>query len=146
MPEMGENGDGWTVDCSDNEETGSSNKSEPVPPPSEIVRMYEALDSNGPLPIQWSWPHGRKAPTDDSAFNFEDDDEEEMETKVEEKSDFDFMDEAATPVLRKGKASGPKGSAKKKTSSFSGILSNMRRHHQQERMEKEQTLKVRNKR
>lgn len=62
--------------------------------------------------------------------------------RVEEKSDFDFMDEAATPVLRKAKASGPKGSAKKKTSSFSGIISNMRRHRQQERLEKEQIVRI----
>lgn len=52
------------------------------------------------------------------------------------------MDEAATPVLRKAKASGPKGSAKKKTSSFSGIISNMRRHRQQERLEKEQIVRI----
>lgn len=56
------------------------------------------------------------------------------------------MDEAATPVLRKEKASGPKGSAKKKTSSFSGILSNIKRHRQQEQMEKVKSLTVRNKR
>ncbi|XP_026289460.1 PAXIP1-associated glutamate-rich protein 1 [Frankliniella occidentalis] len=146
MPEIGENGDGWSVDCSSDEENGSS-KIEHIPPPSERVRLYETLDStNGPLPIQWNWPHGRRAPLDSSGF-IEEDDEEEESIKIEEKSDFDFdFDESATPILRKGKASGPKGSAKKKTSSFSGILSNMRRHRQQERMEKEQSTTVRTKR
>lgn len=143
MPEMGDSEEAWTVDCSD-ESNSSTNKLEPVPPTAEIIRMYEALDNNGPLPIHWKWPHGRRAPTDSSGY-VEEDVEEEEETKVEEKSDFDFMDEAATPVLRKGKASGPKGSAKKKTSSFSGILSNIKRHRQQEQMEKDK-LTVKNKR
>ena len=142
---MGDNEEKWSIDCSDDEGKSSSAKLEPVPPPNKIVELFEALNSNGPLPIKWSWPHGRRPPTVSSSL-VEENDEESMEEKIEEKSDFDFMDEAATPVLRKGKASGPKGSAKKKTSSFSGILSNMRRHRQQERMEKEQSLTVRNKR
>lgn len=53
---------------------------EPVPPPGELIKMYEALDKNGPLPIQWNWPHGRRAPTDTSGF-IEEDDEEAIETK-----------------------------------------------------------------
>lgn len=53
---------------------------EPVPAPNEVVRMFEALDSNGSLPIQWNWPHGRRAATDTSSI-IEEDDEEEMEIK-----------------------------------------------------------------
>jgi len=60
-------------------------------------------------------------------------------SRQEEKSDFDFMDDASEPILRKSSRGGPKGSAKKKTTSFSGILSNMRRHRQQEQLEREQT-------
>lgn len=53
---------------------------EPVPPTTEFIKTFDALDSNGPLPISWKWPHGRRAPTDSSGF-IEEDVEEEEETK-----------------------------------------------------------------
>lgn len=51
--------------------------------------------------------------------------------RVVDKSDFDFMDEVTLPKLkiRKDGEDALKGSAKKKTTSLDGVLSNMRRHN-----------------
>lgn len=57
--------------------------------------------------------------------------------RTEEKSDFDFMDEMSSPRLpvRRMGESTPKGSAKKKTASFNGVLSTMLRHRRLEQQE-----------
>lgn len=57
--------------------------------------------------------------------------------RAEEKSDFDFMDEMSSPRLpvRRTGESTPKGSAKKKTASFNGVLSTMLRHRRLEQQE-----------
>lgn len=57
--------------------------------------------------------------------------------RPEEKSDFDFMDEMSSPRLpvRRVGESTPKGSAKKKTASFNGVLSTMLRHRRLEQQE-----------
>lgn len=57
--------------------------------------------------------------------------------RTEEKSDFDFMDEMSSPRLpvRRVGESTPKGSAKKKTASFNGVLSTMLRHRRLEQQE-----------
>ena len=57
--------------------------------------------------------------------------------RPKEKSDFDFMDEMASPRLpvRRAGESTPKGSAKKKTASFNGVLSTMLRHRRLEQQE-----------
>lgn len=57
--------------------------------------------------------------------------------RIEEKSDFDFMDEMSSPRLpvRRIGESTPKGSAKKKTASFNGVLSTMLRHRRLEQQE-----------
>lgn len=56
--------------------------------------MYEGLESNGPLPLQWNWPHGKRAPSDNSSF-IEEDDEEEAETKYV--ADIDFITQLSSP-------------------------------------------------
>lgn len=50
---------------------------------------------------------------------------------MEDKSDFDFLDEASSPKLkmRKGGEDALKGSAKKKVTSLDAVISNMRRHN-----------------
>lgn len=43
--------------------------------------------------------------------------------------DFDFMDEAATPTMRvRAQNATPKGSAKKKTANFAGVIDAMKKH------------------
>lgn len=109
------------------------------PPPETIEKLYELLNE-GKLPeLKWECPGYRpptpkdlpKTPTKEE--NIED-----------EKSDFDFMDEMNAPKLkvRREGDSALKGSAKKKTTSLDGILSNMRRHwklDQQQLSDKNQT-------
>lgn len=54
-----------------------------------------------------------------------------MNSREEEKTDFDFMDEMTSPKLKirnKGEET-LKGSAKKKTTSLDGVINNMRRHN-----------------
>lgn len=116
----------WNEECSDEESPIKSGFFEP--PAEEIEKYYNLLD-NGELPVlKWESP-GYRPPTPK--------DEPTTPTKEDniiedEKSDFDFMDEMSTPRLpvRRDGDVGLKGSAKKKTTSLDGVLSNMRRHWQ----------------
>lgn len=116
--------DDWYVECSDEEVTVKKGVYEP--PPEVIEKLYDMLD-NGIMPeLKWQSP-GYRPPT---PTNLPTTPTKEENAASDEKSDFDFMDEMNTPrlpVRRDGEA-GPKGSAKKKTTSLDGVLSNMRRH------------------
>lgn len=56
---------------------------------------------------------------------------------ADEKDDFDFMDEMSSPRLpvRRIGESTPKGSAKKKTASFTGVVTNLLRQRRFEQQE-----------
>ncbi|GLH11230.1 hypothetical protein R5R35_004727 [Gryllus longicercus] len=132
--EKPDNGD-WIVRCSDEEYSECEGEWEP--PPEEIIRLYELLDQKAVPNLEWKCP-GRRAPSP-AQDEFYHEDEESLESKPEEKSDFDFMDEMSSPKLpvRRGGEGGPKGSAKKKTTSLDDVLSNMRRHRKLEQLEKQ---------
>lgn len=118
---------GWRVDCSD-EESGE-------PDIQELVRLYEMLDKDGVIELEWQCP-GRQAPSPMEGDHFSDDDDK---IEIPDIKDFDFADELSqlqfTP-RRNPCTTELKGSAKKKTTSFDSILSNMRRHRQMEELER----------
>lgn len=125
----------WLIDCSDEEKYESDGKSDWMLRPDEILSLIQALEtSNKILELEWKCP-GRRGPSPLPSNNRQQDNCSQ-EYKPEEKSDFDFMDEMSSPrlpVRRLGET--PKGSAKKKTASFDGVLSTMLRHRKLEQQE-----------
>ncbi|XP_034950961.1 PAXIP1-associated glutamate-rich protein 1 [Chelonus insularis] len=131
----------WFVDCSDDEKYENDPKDEWSPKPEDLINLIDRLECNKQcLELEWKCP-GRRGPSPVLLNNHQPDDIPEY--KTEEKDDFDFMDEMASPrllVRRQGEAT-PKGSAKKKTASFNGVLSTMLRHRRQEQQEINSTPK-----
>ncbi|XP_018335584.1 PAXIP1-associated glutamate-rich protein 1A [Agrilus planipennis] len=116
--------DDFVVECSDDEFKNIKGTWEP--PVEEIERLYDILDK-GELPeIKWKCP-GYRSPSPEVQDQPQ---EEDVLKPTEDKSDFDFMDEVQSPKLkmRKDGEDALRGSAKKKTTSLDGVLSNMRRH------------------
>lgn len=144
----------WYVACSDEEvytETGLPKGKLGTawrPKSEDVVTMFERIQREGTLPLRWVCP-GRRPPTpqplgDDDEYETDDDSDDEKNahgTNVatpsahEKNDDFDFDvdDSSATPKLTPRRPLGQrelKGSARKKTTSFNNVLSNMKRHRQ----------------
>ncbi|XP_013187949.1 PAXIP1-associated glutamate-rich protein 1 [Amyelois transitella] len=132
-------GDDWELACSDDElsKTGVFIGKNWMPDPAELEELYNSIGKSGSLNLEWKCP-GRRAPTPVPVSNAN---QPEMPASParEEKSDFDFMDEVNSLSLRVRRDGEDtlRGSAKKKTTSFDGILSNMIRHKRIEQMEKQ---------
>lgn len=112
------------------------------PSPQEIAELLRKIEKDKFLELEWTTP-GRRPPTPAVTYDtgtFDDVDKSVIRTR-EEKSDFEFQDEMANLKLSSkairpaGADSGPKGSAKKKTTSLDAILSNMARHRKLDMME-----------
>ena len=113
-----------------------------MPPPDRIIELYEKLaaeaDAGRPavLELQWKCPGRRPPPQDqDEQQEAEEEEEAKPETKTNHMDFEDEEDEAvpfATPT-RGRTPGGPKGSARKKTTSLDNVLSNMRRHRIEEK-------------
>ncbi|KAJ8734392.1 hypothetical protein PYW07_014943 [Mythimna separata] len=132
-------GDDWDLPCSDDElsKSGVFIGKNWMPEPAELEELYKALDKTGTVTLEWKNP-GRRPPTP-VPVSKENQPEIPASPIREDKSDFDFMDEVSSLRLRvrsKGEDT-LRGSAKKKTTSFDGILSNMIRHKRIEQMEKQ---------
>lgn len=126
----------WSIECSDEEKYETDGKNEWTLKPEDILSLIEALEANNRvLELEWKCP-GRRGPSPVPSNNRQQD-HGSQEYKTEEKSDFDFMDEMSSPRLpvRRLGESTPKGSAKKKTASFNGVLSTMLRHRRLEQQE-----------
>ena len=85
------------------------------------------------LDLDWKNP-GRRPPTP----VVEDKPEEANLPEVEENKDFDFEEEGAGGLVtpqRRTPGSALKGSARKQTTSFNNVLSNMKRHREIEQMD-----------
>jgi len=141
----------WFVACDDpvvyeNNAKGSLKADAWRPPSADVVTLYATLTSmNGTLPLTWSWPNGRRPPSPKEDEEYETDEEEskdegekvaenamEEEKKAEFEFDEDFGDNSSSSLqgMRKNKDSELRGSARKKTTDLSAILSNMKRHRQ----------------
>lgn len=133
---MDRNEEEWSVECSDEEKYEVDSKSEWMLKSEDILSLIDGLEANNRiLELEWKCP-GRRGPSPIPSCNRQQD-HGSQEYKPEEKSDFDFMDEMSSPrlpVRRVGEIT-PKGSAKKKTASFNGVLSTMLRHRRLEQQE-----------
>ncbi|CAG9783375.1 unnamed protein product [Diatraea saccharalis] len=132
-------GDDWSLPCSDDElsKTGIFIGKSWIPDPNELEELYKSIEKSGTLNLEWKCP-GRRAPSP-IPISKENQPELPISPIREEKSDFDFMDEVSSLRLRVRREGEDtlRGSAKKKTTSFDGILSNMIRHKRIEQMEKQ---------
>ncbi|KAJ0180849.1 hypothetical protein K1T71_002934 [Dendrolimus kikuchii] len=132
-------GDDWDLPCSDDElsKCGVFIGKNWMPDPGELEELYKNIDKTGTLSLEWKCP-GRRAPSP-VPVSKENQSEIPVSPIREEKSDFDFMDEVSSLHLRVRREGEDtlRGSAKKKTTSFDGILSNMIRHKRIEQMEKQ---------
>ncbi|XP_014255476.1 PAXIP1-associated glutamate-rich protein 1-like [Cimex lectularius] len=136
---MSENDD-WELACSDEEKYEVKLHGRKWQPPVErIVELFEKLSGSdeGLLPISWTCP-GRRPPTPEAKEEDAGQDEEEEGDKPQEKDTYlDFEDENAKLCLRPAGDVGPRGSAKKKTTSLDAILSNMARHRRMDMMDED---------
>ncbi|CAH4035214.1 unnamed protein product [Pieris brassicae] len=133
-------GDDWDYPCSDDEILSSGiviGKSW-MPDPTELEELYKTIEINETINLEWRCP-GRRAPSPVPVSNENQPKTMEVSPVREEKSDFDFMDEMGSLHLRVRREGEDtlRGSAKKKTTSFNGILSNMIRHKRIEQLEKQ---------
>lgn len=129
----------WELSCSDDElcKSGITQGNAWMPDPIELEELYNNIDKQGTLTLEWKCP-GRRAPSPVGVSKENQPNVPESPIR-EEKSDFDFMDEVNSLNLRVRREGEDtlRGSAKKKTTSFDGILSNMIRHKRIEQMEKQ---------
>ncbi|XP_063988134.1 uncharacterized protein Pa1 [Diachasmimorpha longicaudata] len=132
--------DEWAVECSDDEKYGVETKECWSLESEDIFVMIESLECNNQcLELEWKCP-GRRGPSPEPLNNHQQTHHLPQFNDLsqpEEKDNFDFMDEMSSPrlpVRRIGEAT-PKGSAKKKTASFNGVLSTMLRHRRLEQQE-----------
>lgn len=106
------------------------------PKPVEIIELFEALDTNKWLPLDWECPERRPlTPIDNFDQKYVDDGCGDDHI---DKSGFDFEDDSSPmkiSVRPVGSDAGPRGSAKKKTTNLDDILSNMARHRKLDMME-----------
>ncbi|XP_015119653.1 uncharacterized protein LOC107042914 [Diachasma alloeum] len=137
-PEMGEHE--WAIECSDDEKYGVESKEYWSLDSEDILVMIDSLECNNQcLKLEWKCP-GRRGPSPELLINHQQAHHLPQFNDLaqpEEKDNFDFMDEMSSPrlpVRRIGEAT-PKGSAKKKTASFNGVLSTMLRHRRLEQQE-----------
>ena len=121
---------------------GGEGEAENNPPPNRIIELYEKLAAEAEagrpavLDLQWKCP-GRRPPPQEQEEQQEAEEKEEAkpETKTNHMDFEDEEDEAvpfSTPT-RGRTPGGPKGSARKKTTSLDNVLSNMRRHRIEEK-------------
>ncbi|XP_011306371.1 uncharacterized protein Pa1 [Fopius arisanus] len=130
----------WTIECSDDEKYEVESKEEWSLEPGDVLLMIDSLNCNNYcVELEWKSP-GRRDQSPEPLNNHQPSHHLPQFSDVlqpAEKDNFDFMDEMSSPrlpVRRIGDAV-PKGSAKKKTASFNGVLSTMLRHRRLEQQE-----------
>lgn len=131
--------DDYVLGCSDEEKYGLRDSMDDwEPSPEEIIELYEQIDREKILELEWQCP-GRRPPTPLNISDGQNNQDENLsEIKEEENTDFDFKDEMSQLRLNvrpTGEYVGPRGSAKKKTTSLDAILSNMARHRKLDMMD-----------
>lgn len=147
---MTEADDGWVVECSDEEVDaafgeGQSGECRPLDGAAAIEAYRAVLRARaGETVLSWSCQFGRRPPTPQSFSDSPSEDEEVVLSHVDT-SGFDFSDESSSVRLQPRRLHGaggtPKGSAKKKTTSFENILASVRRQKNIEAREKNTRFK-----
>ncbi|XP_058451400.1 uncharacterized protein LOC131430426 [Malaya genurostris] len=116
---MSTDDENWSMQCCEMDSL--------VPTPEELDSMYVALE-NGTFPFELNWKcPGRRPPSPVQKDEPKVAEVVEKDTPTKNK-EFDFMDDVALPQMRvRTQNSGPKGSAKKKTSNFAGVLDQIKK-------------------
>ncbi|KAL7292488.1 hypothetical protein TKK_0014064 [Trichogramma kaykai] len=131
---MENNEENWSVECSDDEKYEFNKKNEWIPKPDDLLALIDEMENNNRvLKLEWKCP-GKRAPSPVTTINNHQENPTMEFKPPKENSDFDFMDEMSSPrqpVRRIGEST-PKGSAKKKTATFNGVLTTMLRHRRLE--------------
>ncbi|XP_077287012.1 PTIP binding protein Pa1 [Arctopsyche grandis] len=135
----------WTYPCSDDEilqSGGDRGEGEWTPPGPELEALYAAIEAAAAgggtgLTLDWRSP-GRRAPGEAAGAATLAERPMEM-VPMPANTNFDFMEDLGSLRLRMRREGEDtlRGSAKKKTSSFDGIVSNMMRHKRIQQMERE---------
>lgn len=133
-PAQGEAED-WSVPCSDEEVELPAGGQAWMPPPSEILRLYELLAAHRPLELQ-AEILPRRPPTPEAQSEEERSDEEpEAKEEEEEKphmpTEFDFDDEPMTPkdsLIDRRRTPGSSARSQKREARLDKVLSDMKRH------------------
>lgn len=111
------------------------------PKPEEIATLFETLDRDKFLSLDWECPE-RRPPTPEDSMDFKLADEDLNLNNEDDKPGFEFEEESSPlkKLARPSLESGPRGSAKKKTTNLDDILSNMARHRKLDMMEDDDDL------
>ncbi|ELW66367.1 PAXIP1-associated protein 1 [Tupaia chinensis] len=125
----------WKVECSDEEVELPADGQSWMPPPSEILRLYELLAAHGTLELQ-AEILPRRPPTPEAQSEEERSDEEpEAKEEEEEKphmpTEFDFDDEPMTPkdsLIDRRRTPGSSARSQKREARLDKVLSDMKRH------------------
>jgi len=143
----------WYVECSDDEcyKKGGYVKGQMTnwqpDNPKDIVELFEAIDKNGAESITLDWTcHARRPLTPSTESEYSDSDGDAAKDSTKNAMDFDFDvddDLNTTPTLAAGRKTLPgsaqrelKGSARKRTTDYKSILSNLERQRKQDEAEK----------
>ncbi|XP_055602237.1 uncharacterized protein LOC129757500 [Uranotaenia lowii] len=116
----GTDDDNWSMQCCELDDL--------IPAPEELEAAYVALEAGTyALELNWKCP-GRRPPSPVQKDEPKSTEVTEKETPTKNK-EFDFMDDVGLPQMRvRNQNTGPKGSAKKKTTNFAGVLDQMKKH------------------
>lgn len=142
----------WFVQCSDEEVYTKNNyvkgkMAEWQPEPKEIVEILSSIDKNGAESITLDWKcHARRPLTPSTESEYSDSGDEAEREAAKAAMDFDFDaddDMKSTPTLAASRKNLPgsaqrelKGSARKKTTDYKSILSNIERQRKLDEAEK----------
>ena len=142
----------WFAQCSDEEVYKKGNfvkgqMSNWEPDPKEMVEILNAIDKGGPESIRLDWTcTGRRPLTPSTESEHSDSGDETAKEAAKSAMDFDFdadEDLNTTPTLAASRKTLPgsaqrelKGSARKRTTDYKSILSNIERHRKLDVAEK----------
>merc|ERR1711863_66958 len=148
----------WYVECSDDEVYTKSGyvrgkMSSWQPDPKDVVELLETSEKNGSesITLDWTCP-GRRPLTPSTESEYSDSDDEARREAAKAAMDFDFdadEDLKMTPTFASGRKGLPgsaqrelKGSARKRTSDYKSIVSNLKKEQQQRKLN-EAEIKIR---
>ncbi|XP_004615924.1 PAXIP1-associated glutamate-rich protein 1 [Sorex araneus] len=125
----------WCVPCSDDEVELAADGQSWMPPPSEILRLYELLAAHGTLELQAEIlprrPPTPDAPSEEERSDEEPEAKEEEEEKPHMPTEFDFDDEPMTPkdsLIDRRRTPGSSARSQKREARLDKVLSDMKRH------------------
>lgn len=125
----------WSVACSDEELELPADGRAWMPPPADILRLYELLAARGTLELQADIlprrPPTPEAPSEEERSDEEPQAKEEEEAKPHMPTEFDFEDEPMTPkdsLIDRRRTPGNSARSQKREARLDKVLSDMKRH------------------